>query len=180
MKNGIQNADLIGGLENPIPITDEYYARARIDVFSERSRISKLSAMSSFFSTLGIAISRVPPVPRTHRLRRAISPEEEEEDRLRRVANVACTVYFSSRELIERYRDEHEGEFDGADNKGHERLERAERQDLRQDRIDVAKLPPARGEVQLHPVALGWPRRGNRNGPADIGMRAYTNGRDSA
>lgn len=74
--------------------------------------------------------------------------------------------YFASRilqlrlvrfcELIERFRDEREGEFDGADDEGHERVERAEREALRQDRVDVAKLSPARREAQLHPVAFGW------------------------
>lgn len=106
----------------------------------------------------------------------------------RRVANptlflAACEPPCES---IECFRDEREGEFDGTDNDGHEgherveRIERIERETLRQDRIDVAKLSPARGEAQLYPVTFGWSRCGNRNGLADPGMRTYTDGRYSA
>lgn len=73
-------------------------------------------------------------------------------------------------------RNEHEGEFHGA---GQEH-ECAERETLRQDRANVEELPPARGEAQLHSVVFGWPGRGDRDGLADIRMRAHTNGRYSA
>lgn len=71
-------------------------------------------------------------------------------------------------------RDEREGEFYGAD----EERERAERQDLRQDRVDFAELSPARGEAQLHAVVPGRSRRRDRDGFANTGMRTYTDGRD--
>lgn len=68
--------------------------------------------------------------------------------------------------------DEREGKFHGAD----EERERAEREALRQDCIDVAELPSARREAQLHSVAPGRSRCGNRDGFAYTGMRTYTDG----
>lgn len=78
---------------------------------------------------------------------------------------------FSRRRQINR--DEHEGEFHGAN----EERERTEREDLRQDRFDVAELSSARGEAQLDSVVPGRSRCGNRDGFANTGMRTHTDGR---
>jgi len=51
--------------------------------------------------------------------------------RLRRVVNRTITARRILCELIENFRDEREGEFHGADDEEHERLERAEREALR-------------------------------------------------
>jgi len=77
--------------------------------------------------------------------------------------------------INEQFRDERERKLHGERYKlDGERYKCIEHETLRQDRVDVAKLSPAWGKVQLHSVAFGWSWCRNRNGLADTGMRTYT------
>jgi len=57
---------------------------------------------------------------------------------------------------IEHFRDEREGEFHGTDGEEHEHSERTERETVRQDRVNIAKLSSTGRKTQLYPVAFGW------------------------